>query len=168
MVNFATGKMSVAGADRKRSAWRARTLRARILPTGADHPQTLAAAALQSLPIWAAQAFLFIRQGSWTHVRVISLQKFVPRGLRVHVVSPGSIRTSLEPYDNRSAGFEATMRLVGSDIPQGRLGMPKEIATVDLILALSRVNRCHSLYVPLGHERGMLPASRVCLMPQKS
>ena len=34
-----------------------------------------------------------------------------------------------------SAAFEATMRLVGFDIPQGRLGTPEEIANVVLFLA---------------------------------
>jgi NAD(P)-dependent dehydrogenase (short-subunit alcohol dehydrogenase family) len=62
--------------------------------------------------------------------------EFVSRGFRVNVVSPGSIRT---PAWNRlikdPATFEAMMRVVGSDIPQGRLGTPEEIANVVLFLA---------------------------------
>jgi len=62
--------------------------------------------------------------------------EFVSRGFRVNVISPGSIRT---PAWNRlikdPAAFEATMQRVGSDIPQGRLGTPEEIANVVLFLA---------------------------------
>jgi NAD(P)-dependent dehydrogenase (short-subunit alcohol dehydrogenase family) len=62
--------------------------------------------------------------------------ELVSRGVRVNVVSPGTILT---PAWNRlikdPAAFEATMRQVGSEIPQGRVGTPEEIANVVLFLA---------------------------------
>lgn len=76
-------------------------------------------------PVYAASKAALI-----SLVKTLSAE-LLPRGVRVNVVSPGSVSTPL--YGK--LGLEATAAQIQSRIPLGRFGTPEEIASTVLHLA---------------------------------
>jgi NAD(P)-dependent dehydrogenase (short-subunit alcohol dehydrogenase family) len=80
---------------------------------------------MENLSVYgASKAGLLVYAKVWTN-------ELKARGIRVNVLSPGPIDTSV------FAGREDMKAFMASHIPMGRIGRPKEIATTALFLASS-------------------------------
>ena len=88
--------------------------------------------------------------------------EFVPHGIRVNTVSPGSILVEGNGWDRyRSANPDNFVDYVRHGFPMGRLGTAKEVADVIVFIASSRAHWINGRNIAVdGLEQPYAPVGR--------
>lgn len=94
-------------------------------------------AALEHFPV--VQAYNAIKAGLITYAKQKSQETFA-KGVRINVVSPGSIYFEGGSWERAEKGAPEFFEMIRSSIPAGRLGSPEEVADVVTFLLSERAS----------------------------